>query len=87
MTAYIDEHRERFGVEPICTTLQFTAQGPWRSVADLELATLTWVHWWNTSRLLEPIGHIPPIEHENNWKNHQGGETRTAIDTIPNQVT
>jgi putative transposase len=64
-----------------------TAQGPWRTIADVELATLSWVHWWNTSRLLEPIGHIPPIEHETNWKNHRGGETRTAIDTIPNQTT
>jgi putative transposase len=44
-----------------------TARGPWRSIEDVELATLTWVHWWNTRRLLEPIGDIPPIEYENNW--------------------
>jgi putative transposase len=64
-----------------------TAQGPWRTVADVELATLSWVHWWNTRRLLEPIGHIPPVEYENNWKNHRGGETTTPIDTITNQIT
>jgi len=24
-----------------------TMQGPWRNVDDVELATLSWVHWWN----------------------------------------
>jgi putative transposase len=41
-----------------------TMKGPWRTVDDVELATLTWVHWWNHKRLLEPIGNIPPAEHE-----------------------
>lgn len=26
-------------------------QGPWRTVDDVELATLGWVHWWNTGRI------------------------------------
>ena len=38
--------------------------GPWRSREQLELATLRWVHWFNTERLLEPIGNIPPVEAE-----------------------
>jgi putative transposase len=42
-------------------------RAPWRTVDDVELATLSWVHWWNTTRLLEPIGHVPPIEHEHRW--------------------
>ena len=42
-------------------------RAPWRTVDDVELATLSWVHWWNTQRLLEPIGHVPPIEHEHHW--------------------
>jgi transposase InsO family protein len=28
------------------------------------MATLTWVDWFNTRRLLEPLGHVPPIEYE-----------------------
>jgi len=48
-----------------------TMQGPWRNVDDVELATLSWVHWWNTRRLLAPIGHIPPIEFENHWTTTQ----------------
>jgi transposase InsO family protein len=42
-------------------------QGPWRTVEDVELATLGWVHWWNTKRLLEPIGNVPPAEFEAMW--------------------
>jgi putative transposase len=41
-----------------------TMRGPWRSVDDVELATLPWVHWWNTSRLHSAIGHRPPDEFE-----------------------
>ncbi len=39
-------------------------QGPWRTVADLELATLGWVHWFNTQRLHGYLGDIPPAEYE-----------------------
>ena len=38
--------------------------GPWKSRRQLELATLEWVHWFNTKRLLGSIGHIPPVEME-----------------------
>jgi transposase InsO family protein len=38
--------------------------GPWRSVEEVEFATLTWVDWFNYKRLLEPIGHVPPAEFE-----------------------
>lgn len=41
-----------------------TMRGPWRSVEDVELATLGWVHWWNTSRLHSGIGNVPPAEFE-----------------------
>lgn len=39
--------------------------GPWRSLDDVEFATLSWVHWFNTTRLLEPLGYLPPAEFEN----------------------
>jgi putative transposase len=44
-----------------------TAQGPWRCADDVELATLAWVHWWNTARLHSAIGHVPPAEFEANY--------------------
>ena len=34
--------------------------GPWKSLEDVEFATLNWVDWFNNRRLLEPIGNIPP---------------------------
>jgi len=38
--------------------------GPWRSLEAVEFATLAWVDWFNTRRLLEPIGYVPPAEYE-----------------------
>lgn len=39
-------------------------QGPWRSVEDVELATLGWVHWHNTERLHGYLDDVPPAEFE-----------------------
>ena len=39
-------------------------RGPWKTREAVELATLTWVAWFNNHRLLEPIGYIPPAEAE-----------------------
>ena len=39
-------------------------RGPWRTVEDVEFATLEWVWWFNYHRLLEPIGYLPPAEYE-----------------------
>jgi putative transposase len=38
--------------------------GPWRSLEVVEFATLDWVDWFNTRRLLEPLGYMPPAEYE-----------------------
>ncbi len=64
-----------------------TAQGPWKTIADVELATLTWVHWWNTKRLLEPIGDVPPVEYETQWKNERQDQTGSVTNTRSNRVT
>ena len=37
-------------------------RGPWRSLEAVEYATLEWVDWFNNRRLLEPIGHVPPVK-------------------------
>ena len=36
--------------------------GPWKTVEELELATLGWVHWHNQERLHGFIGDGPPAE-------------------------
>ena len=35
-------------------------RGPWKTMEEVEYATLEWVDWFNNRRLLEPIGNIPP---------------------------
>lgn len=39
-------------------------KGPWKTIDDLELATLGWVHWHNTGRLHSYLGDVPPAEFE-----------------------
>ena len=38
--------------------------GPWKTIEDVELATLGWVHWHNTSRLHGYLNDLPPAEFE-----------------------
>jgi putative transposase len=54
-------------------------KGPWRHLEAVEFATLTWVDWFNTRRLLEPIGYVPPAEYEAAYYAHLNG--RAAIET------
>jgi len=51
-------------------------RGPWRGLADVELATLEWVWWFNHRRLLEPLGYLPPAEFEEHF--HQTAERQTS---------
>ncbi len=37
---------------------------PWKTVEDLELATLGWVLWHNTTRLHGYLDDVPPTEYE-----------------------
>lgn len=39
-------------------------RGPWKSLADVELATAEYTDWFSNQRLHGAIGHIPPAEHE-----------------------
>ena len=39
-------------------------QRPWKKIEDVELATLSWVHWFNTQRLHSYLDDVPPIEYE-----------------------
>jgi putative transposase len=48
-------------------------KGPWRHLEAVEFATLTWVDWFNTRRLLEPIGYVPPAEYEAQYDQELAG--------------
>lgn len=39
----------------------------WKNHAEVELATLGWVDWYNNRRLMERLGHIPPVEAEKTY--------------------
>jgi putative transposase len=50
-------------------------RGPWRALADVELATAEWVDWYNAKRLHSAIGHVPPDEYESmHYVQHQPRE-------------
>ena len=50
-------------------------RAPWKSREAVEIATLEWVSWFNTARLLEPIGYIPPAEAEANYYRQLASQT------------
>ena len=54
-------------------------QGPWRHVEAVEFATLAWVDWFNTRRLLAPIGYVPPTEFEDAYYREQHRQTTPAM--------
>jgi transposase InsO family protein len=55
--------------------------GPWKSVEELELATLGWVHWHNQERLHGFIGDVPPAEFEEAFYAEQRQEDVLAENT------
>jgi transposase InsO family protein len=57
-------------------------KGPWRHLEAVEFATLNWVDWFNTRRLLEPIGYVPPAEYEARYY-----EQRRDATTIDADIT
>lgn len=42
-------------------------KGPWRGIADLEIAVAEYIDWFNHQRLHSEIGMIPPIEAEKRY--------------------
>src|SRR5262245_34266995 len=53
-------------------------RGPWRGIEDIEFATLTWVAWYNGSRLHESLGYLPPAEFEQAFHSRQAKTASTA---------
>jgi hypothetical protein len=48
----------------------FAILQPEPALEAVEFATLTWVDCFNTRRLLEPIGYVPPAEYEAPYYEH-----------------
>jgi putative transposase len=41
-------------------------QAPWKTLDEVEFATLEWVDWYNTTRLHSACERLPPVEFEEN---------------------
>lgn len=54
-------------------------EGPWKGLEDVELATLGWVAWYNSERLMEGLGYLPPAEYEELFHRAQAGEPAGAL--------
>jgi len=50
-------------------------RGPWKGFEDVEYATLEWVAWFNTQRILEPLGYVSPAEFEEQFYRTQAAPT------------
>lgn len=46
-------------------------EGPWRTVEAVELATLPYIDWFNTTRIHTEIGDVPPAELEATYYRQQ----------------
>jgi transposase InsO family protein len=54
-------------------------QGPWRTLEQVEFATLAWVDWFNHRRLLGSIGHIPPVELERAYNEREASRRTSEV--------
>ena len=52
-------------------------RGPWRNLEGVEMATSESVSWYNNTRLLGAIGHVPPAESEERY--HRSQPTLAAV--------
>jgi putative transposase len=49
-------------------------QGPWKTIEEVELATLSWVHWYNTQRIHGYLDNVPPAEYEDAYHAERSGK-------------
>ena len=50
--------------------------GPFRTIDELELATLSWVHWFNENRLHSALGYLTPLEVEEKYYRENTSQTQ-----------
>jgi len=60
-------------------TEEIYRRGPWKGLEDVEFATLEWVAWYNGSRLLEPLGYVPPAEFEQAYHDRRAAPVGMAV--------
>lgn len=58
--------------------IRHPSKGPWKTIDEVEYATLEWVDWFNNRRILKPIGNIPPAEFEKQYYEQSEGSAMVA---------
>jgi putative transposase len=63
---------------------ELIADRVWRTRAQLELATVEYIGWFNHDRLHSALGYLTPAEHEARWRTHPrldplSAKTATAV--------
>ena len=64
-------------VNGLCKT-ELIYTGQWESLAEVEFATLSWMHWRNTARLHQALGYQRPEEVTHTYNQHR---TPTPVTT------
>ena len=54
-------------------------QSPWKTVDDVELATLSTVYWYNNQRLHGYLNDLPPVEYEAAYAAQQADQALVGI--------
>jgi len=54
-------------------------EGPWKGLQDVAYATLAWVAWYNSLRLMEPLGYLPPTAYEEQYHRVQADQSPAAL--------
>jgi transposase InsO family protein len=62
----------------LCKTELIKPRGPWRTAEQIELASLSYVDWFNHRRLYEMCGDIPPAELEDAYYRQNTGQNEAA---------
>jgi putative transposase len=57
--------------------------GPFRTVDELELATLSWVYWFNHQRLHSATQYVPPVEYEQEYYRQQHNTQQQPLSGQP----
>lgn len=60
-------------------TEEIHRRGPWKGLDDVEFATLEWVAWYNGSRLLAPLGYVPPAEFEQAYHDRHSAPAEPVV--------
>ena len=53
-------------------------RGPWRTIDDVEHATLEWVDWFDNGRTLGPLGYVSPNEYEAAYYRDQASSAKVV---------